>query len=317
MITLVSGDEYLCDKYIKKEKEKISDSINVLFAEEWGEDEELFCRSYPFMEDAKLCVLDLKELRAGAGTNSLTAYVKNPSPDTKLIIKLKSIDGRMEIIKCLKNMDAIKEYEKLGVDGAYAFMKYRLVMKYKIPEEQVDRYRKNLYSRLSGYEADESYDMYRVMKYTDMLGRNGELSAESINFFMPETILQKSYKLSDMLFKGEVKKMLELARGLMEKGEQPINLLSLILSQVRICYKASLYPEMNRKEILEMLGIRSIQLNEAYSKFPQNTWAKVYAAIQGGVNELKNGKDTDSTVAMALIKAAECMGGIRRKAGCD
>lgn len=77
-----------------------------------------------------------------------------------------------------------------------------------------------------------------------------------------------------------------------------------MLSQIRICYKADLFPEMPRREILGTLGINSYQLNDSYSMYSSAQYAKAYACLQRGVNSLKSGSDVDSAFMMALINAA-------------
>lgn len=180
----------------------------------------------------------------------------------------------------------------------------------------MDRHRDILTQRLQGYQYEEDYDLYRVMKYADMIGRAGQIDRKTIEYFIPETFTQKSYELSKLMLSGRKPEMIRLASRLVkENGENRIGLLSLVLSQIKTCYKASLFPEMPRNKIPGILGISPYQLNDAYSEYSAAQYAKAYASLQRGVNNLKSGSDADSAFMMSLISAAAALHPRKEKEG--
>lgn len=221
---------------------------------------------------------------------------------------MQHIDRRSEIYKALSKEGCVREFPKASAGDVYRSVKKRFVQRYAYPPEEVDRHRDILTQRLQGYQYEEDYDLYRVMKYADMIGSAGQIDRKTIEYFIPETFTQKSYELSKLMLSGRKPEMIRLASRLVkENGENRIGLLSLVLSQIRICYKASLFPEMPRNKIPGILGISPYQLNDAYPEYSAAQYAKAYVSLQRGVNNLKSGSDADSAFMMSLISAAAAL----------
>lgn len=306
MILLVYGDRYLYDMHIKKEAAGLeTPEVNVVYAEEWDDSLYMQCISAPFLEEKKIVVVQLQNAGAGTKQKSLTDYIHSPSEHTDLYLCTRHPDKRSEVYKTLSKKGCVMEFPKASEGDVYRSVKKRLVRKYAFSPEEVDRHRDILMQRLRGYQYEEDYDLYRVMKYTDMIGNAGQIDQETVEYFISETFTQKAYELSKLMLCGKKTEMMQLASRLIrENDENRIGLLSLVLSQVRICYKADLFPEMPRREILGTLGINSYQLNDSYSMYSSAQYAKAYACLQRGVNSLKSGSDVDSAFMMALINAA-------------
>ncbi|MDE7268693.1 MAG: hypothetical protein K2N89_14635 [Lachnospiraceae bacterium] len=306
MILLVYGDRYLYDMYIKKEAAKLeTPEVNAVYADEWNDSLYMQCISAPFLEEKKIVVAEMQGLRPGTQQKSLMEYIHKPSEHTDLYLCIQHPDRRSEIYKALSKEGCVMEFPKASASDVYRSVKKRLVQKYAYSPGEVDRYRDIFTRRLQGYQYEEEYDLYRVMKYVDMIGSAGQLDRETIEYFIPETFTQKSYELSKLMLSGRKADMMQLASRLVkENDENRIGLLSLVLSQIRICYKASLFPEMTRKEIMENLGISHYQLNGSYTMYSPVQYAKAYACLQKGVNSLKSGSDADSAFMMSLVNAA-------------
>ncbi len=306
MILLVYGDRYLYDMHIKKEASKLeTPEVNAVYAEEWSDSLYMQCISAPFLEEKKIVVAEMQSLKPGTKNKSLMEYIHRPSGHTDLYLCVRHLDRRSEVYKTLSKKGCVREFPKASAGDVYRSVKKRLVQKYAYSPEEVDRHRDILTQRLQGYQYEEDYDLYRVMKYVDMIGSAGQIDRKTIEYFIPETFTQKSYELSKLMLSGKKSEMVQLASRLVkENNENRIGLLSLVLSQIRICYKASLFPQMPKNEILERLGISPYQLNGSYSVHSPVQYAEAYANLQKGVNNLKSGSDADSAFMMSLLGAA-------------
>lgn len=309
MILLVYGDRYLYDMHIKKETAKLeTPEVNAVYAQEWDDSLYIQCISAPFLEEKKIVVIQMQNLKPGTKQKSLMEYIRRPSGHTDLYLCVRHLDRRSEIYKALSKNGCVMEFPKASAGNVYKSVKKRLVQKYAYSPEEVDRHRDILTQRLQGYQYEEGYDLYQVMKYVDMIGSAGQIDRKTIEYSIPETFMQKSYELSKLLLSGRNPEMMQLASRLVkENGENRIGLLSLVLSQIRICYKASLFPEMAKKEVLGKLGINHYQLSAAYSACSPAQYAKAYASLQNGVNGLKSGNDADSAFMMSLLNAAAAL----------
>lgn len=305
MILLVYGDRYLYDMHIKKEAAKLEiPEANAVFAEEWNDSLYMQCISAPFLEGKKIVVADMP----GARQKSLMEYIQRPSAHTDLYLRARHLDRRGEVYRALSKKGCVREFPKASAGDVYRSVKKRLVQKYAYSPEEVDRVRDILTQRLQGYQYEEEYDLYRVIKYADMVGSAGRIDRDTVEYFIPETFTQKSYELSKLMLAGRKPEMFRLASRLVrENDENRIGLLSLVLSQIRICYKASLFPEMSRNAILESLGIGSYQLNGSYTEYSPAQYARAYACLQKGVNGIKGGGDADTAFMMSLAGAAEAL----------
>ena len=306
MILLVYGDRYLYDMHIKKEVAKLeTPEVNAVYAEEWSDSLYMQCISAPFLEEKKIVVAEMQILKPGMKNKSLMEYIRRPSGHTDLYLCVRHLDRRSEVYKALSKKGCVREFPKASAGDVYRSVKKRLVQKYAYSPEEVDRHRDILTQRLQGYQYEEDYDLYRVMKYVDMIGSAEQIDKKTIEYFIPETFTQKSYELSKLMLSGKKSEMVQLASRLVkENGENRIGLLSLVLCQIRVCYKASLFPEMQKKEILERLGISPYQLSGSYSAHSPVQYAEAYANLQKGVNNLKSGSDADSAFMMSLLGAA-------------
>lgn len=309
MILLVYGDRYLYDMHIKKEVAKLeTPEVNAVYAEEWSDSLYMQCISAPFLEEKKIVVAEMQGLNPGTKNKSLMEYIRRPSGHTDLYLCVRHLDRRSEVYKALSKKGCVREFPKASAGDVYRSVKKRLVQKYAYSPEEVDRHRDILMQRLQGYQYEEDYDLYRVMKYVDMIGSAGQIDKKTVEYFIPETFTQKSYELSKLMLSGKKSEMVQLASRLVkENGENRIGLLSLVLGQIRVCYKASLFPEMQRNEILEKLGISPYQLNGPYSAHSPAQYAEAYANLQKGVNNLKSGSDADSAFMMSLLGAAAAL----------
>ena len=317
MILLVYGDRYLYDMHIRKEAAKLeTPEVNAVYAQEWDDSLYMQCISVPFLEEKKIVVVQMQSLKLGTKQKSLMDYVRRPSGHTDLYLCVRRLDRRSEIYKALSKEGCVMEFPKASAGDVYRSVKKRLVQRYAYSPKEVDRHRDILTQRLQGYQYEEEYDLYRVMKYVDMIGSAGQIDRETIEYFIPETFTQKSYELSKLMLSGRKPEMMRLASRLVkENSENRIGLLSLVLSQIRICYKASLFPEISQNEVLGKLGISHYQLNNAYSGNSPARYARAYASLQNGVNGLKNGNDADSVFMMSLLNAAAALHPLKEKRG--
>lgn len=310
MVLLVYGDQYLYDSHIRKAAGRLEvPDVNLMRAKEWGDSLCMWCRSVPFLEDRKIAVLEMQNLKAGMKQGkALLEYIKNPSGCTDLYLCAGHVDRRSEIYRELSKKECVREFPKAPLEDVYMSVRKRLIQKYSCKPEMIDRHRDIFMERLKGYQYEEDYNLYRVMKYADMIGSAGTIDRETIEYFIPETFTQKSYELSKYMIQGREAEMVRLAGRLVrENDENRIGLLSLVLSQIRICYKASLYPEMSRREIIKRLGIGAYQLSDGYENYHTGQYAKAYASLQDGVNALKSGKDADSAFMLALLNASAAL----------
>lgn len=96
---------------------------------------------------------------------------------------------------------------------------------------------------------------------------------------------------------------LNFGKRLLEDGEQPINIISLVLYQLRICYKAKLFSDENYKALI---GVQGFQLFKDFNRYTAATYKKLINLFVSGINRIKKGEKgyavlTDCLTASGII----------------
>ena len=95
---------------------------------------------------------------------------------------------------------------------------------------------------------------------------------------------------------------IDYAKKLLDQGESPIGMLSLVLYQIRVCYKATLCREGN---YLAKIGIRSYQLYGEFLKYGPDKYKALYTELQDAVNRIKNGEKSSAVVLDTIMRCLQ------------
>ena len=292
MIYFMEGNE----RYLKKQE--IVQAVGRLEVKDfcyqefwqWNDDILEFIGIAPFIGDKKICVLyffpeneSLLHATIWEGTDIYIISETYP-------------DRRKSVVNALLKKCTVKKYEKIHEDTLYKCIFSRL-KGHGFSAEEIQAAEKELMQAFYPYFADPAMTLETVITHVDMIGYSGSLESESIRTYALDSSSLKGYRLATMIL-DQKEESIDYASRLLDQGESPIGLLSLVLFQIRICYKASLCRKGN---YLSQIGIRSYQLYEKFLRYGIDVYVDLYGELQGAVNRLKSGEKNSKAVVSDTI----------------
>ena len=292
MIFMMEGNE----RYLKKQE--IAQAVNLLevsdlcYQEFWEWDDAIleFIGIPPFIGDKKICVLyffpeNESFLKASIWEGTDIYIVTESYPDR-----------RKSVVNALLKKCTVKKYEKIHEDTLDKCIFSRL-KGHGFSAEEIQAAAEELMQAFYPYFADPVLTLDTVIMHVDMIGFSGSLESESIRAYALDGSSLKGYRLATMLL-DQKEESINYASALLDQGESPIGLMSLVLFQIRICYKASLCRKGN---YLSQIGIRNYQLYENFLRYGIDVYVDLYSELQGAVNRLKSGEKNSKAVVLDTI----------------
>lgn len=298
MLYFFRGSEgYLKDQEIRKEREKLEDP-EFCYQEywEWTNDILEFVSTVSFLGDRKICVLHFFP--------DQDAFSKaNFRDDVDVYIVTAEIpDTRKSSVKEILKKCITKDFDKISEKMMMKCIEKRLSSRFGFSKVEISAAKEELKRAFHPYLIELTYDLNAVILHVDMIGYAGNLESNTIQAFALESTSLKAYKLSNMMLDQDYS-CLDFAKCLLvEQGESPILVISVMLFQIRVCYKASLYEKEN---YLSLIGIRNFQLYSEFRRYPVGVYAKLHHLLQDAVNRIKRGEK--NTVAVVLETIMNCL----------
>ena len=291
-----SGKEnYLKKQEIRKITTEIeAPELNVMEFYEPSEDLYNFIYTMPFIGDKKMGVLHYFPEQ-----EDFLEAVKDLPEFTDLYIITKELpDHRKKVVRELESIMNTKEFKKISEDLLFKCISSRL-QRYGYSADSIENLKEVLMDAFHGYSQFADMDLEVVQKHVDMIACSGVLTPETIQTFAPESSNYRAFLLSTMLLSQDPN-CISYARSLMEQGEQPIGILSLVAYQIRICYKSVLFSDEN---FLSLIGIRKYQLYDKFQAYTTKQYRNIYSSLMEGIRRIKRGEDASAVIADCLTLA--------------
>lgn len=244
-IYLLTGlEHHLFDETVdrlKKAIEGVDDASVIRFDLEETVMEEVIeeADTLPFLQDHKLIIatnavfLTGKERKKNDVEHNLTvleAWLENPSPTATVVFiaPYETLDGRKTIVKKMRKLATVIEARRLEGNDLFVWIqneakKQGVDMTSSTAKTLVDRAGDNLVL-LSA----------EIIKMASYLGGSGEITFETIETLVPRTPEMDVFTLTDSYVKGNVANSLSIYYDLLQNGEEPIMLTSLIAGHIRL-----------------------------------------------------------------------------------
>lgn len=283
-IKIVYGDEpYIIDKVVQGFKENIKfPELNLNIYEEICDTVKISVETMPLMDEKRLVILNLNEIKG----EDVLKLVKDVPDSTDLVIISKVLDQRTALYKKAKKEQLLKECCKLTEPQLKTFV-------FKLLEKNATKITNSAYGMLSkrmNYFDDPDVSLYTVEIFVKQLCLlNKVITEEEIQNVLKPTSNEKTYRLTNFILIGHSEKSFALAQEFIDRGENPIGLLSMMQKIFRLGYKASLYKEVNKAEIGKMLGEPVFKFQDALN-IPEDKLNKVLDIIQDAISGIKTGK---------------------------
>lgn len=218
----------------------------------------------------------------------LLKFCNKPIDGNDLIILARIINKRTKLFETLSKNAMVIECKKLSEEK---FVNYILAamksLKCQITKAALDEL-----AIRSGYFIDDKITLYKINIYLKQLSfRTETIDIHDVEEVVPKYADEDARELFKFLLAKQDKDLMKLAFELMEKKEQPIKLYGLMLRNLRIALKASMYPEKSVKEIAGLIGLTSYQMRGVSDvlQLPKGQVNSMISALQKGTNDIKEG----------------------------
>lgn len=186
------------------------------------------CQDYPcFAEKRVVSLRDAGELRAKEA-EALSAYLDSPQPTTLLLIEADKLDGRLEWVKKLKKKARVIELEAPDRGEAEAWVKQCLQGEGKKATTEV-------VERIVDWIGSSFLSLkLTVEQCTLFIGDRSELRMEDVEELLVKVTDENVFEVIDALFQKNYVALHRSLEILLESGEEPLKLLSLIHRHISI-----------------------------------------------------------------------------------
>lgn len=300
MIVLLTGNEPY--KY-KMELDQIKKKYGDLGVSEYDSlSDEVFedCRMKNLFSREKAVVVYCSGLPESEG---FLKYVKDPSKTTDLYLIDEQLDRRSAVFKtCMKGKysTTMKVLNKVSKENF-------LLMCAGMVQRRGCKVRETTLQKLfeyTGYSENENCNLFdisfAIKQMCYQVGPGEEVTPALVEAFATPWQEAVIWQLSDVLFSGSKKELLSLAEHLLVSGENPIGMLSTLLRQFRLAYKAKIIGG-SEKALSSELGVQVYRLRNVCA-CSEKTISEVLGLLQRYVNEIKNGAEATAVFRMALCK---------------
>lgn len=286
MLKILCGNEpYRIDKEIEECKKLIKEqSMNISYFNSLDNSVLTLCRTYPFLDEHRLIVVSVDSL-----TDDIIKFLDIPK-FTMLFVLPEYVDKRTNAYKKLSERGDLLELNKLTEQQLRVF-----VVKYL--KENGGMITERAYYHLverAGYFDDNNVNLYTMEIYLKQLMLLGSvITDESVERIILPSCNENVYALSRALLSEDSEYTVKLSIKLLERGEQPIALLSLLLRMFRLGYKASLFDAEEQKEACALIGVSAYQLKGILC-YSQEVLNRAIDIIQESIFDIKRGGGKNS-----------------------
>lgn len=233
MLYLFYGQEkYLIDSEIKKIiKQNNIDEVNITKYDldtDYLKDVIDDCQIISLFSDKKLIIVENPFTDLNKEDEPLFEnYIKNPNPDTILILKCPKLDERKKIVKLVKKTFTTKEFNDTNLANK---------VKNMFDDFNIDNKTINLLIERVGNDLNLLHNEIEKIKiYQD---ENKRVTTDEIILLTHKNIDLDVFKLIDNIVNKNKEKALELYNELLKNNTEPIAIIVLLANQFRIMYQA-------------------------------------------------------------------------------
>ena len=293
---LLESDDYvLLEEERKKilEKEKFSSQeISYYDMEETSLSKALEdLDTYNFLSEKKTVIIknidNLKYDENKDDFEHLFKYINNPQPDNLLIIEAKKLNNTLKVTKTLKKICKYVSIEP----NTKSYIKNEL-KDYKISQETInliDEYCQNDITKIKS-ECNK-LKIYKIEEKT--------ITTEDVKLLVEKKLnnsQELTFKFARNIAERDIKKALEKYNKLLEYNIEPLSIIGLLASQLRIIYQVKILIErnMNDKDIARTLGEKEFRIKKTRELVPLYTEKEILSLMQRLANIDLKIKTTDT-----------------------
>lgn len=304
-VSVIYGDEpYVIDSKLKEIKKQIQcPELNLSYYDELTEDVVSSIEMTPFLDEKRVVILTLDEIK---GSDELLQLVKSVPSTTEFVIIGNSIDKRSKLYKYFKSQNMLFECNKVQMNVFKKFV-------FRFLEQKNVKMTEPAYVLLCSalnYVECLDVNLYTVEIYLEQLVygcSNNMITEIDIKNIISSNVSNSIFYLLDALVTNDVSKVFSLSLEYIERGENLIGILSLLVRSFRIAYKISLFKDLSDPEIEKNIGI-SMRHFANIRRFSSKVFTAVLDDLSSAINGIKSGKaESDALFLITMGKVNDLL----------
>lgn len=242
------------------------------------------CYVMPIMDAKRLVVVkDYSGKSNDADKKLLSNYLDSPSPDTCLVLyATKQIPLFLSLVNKLETVDCNKMSEEM--------LKKVVISKLNSKGKKIEKIAvDNLVTNCGGSYTNVSRELEKLIAY---LGDNEIITSAMVDSMVSKSIENVVYDLTNALAEKNGTKAYQIVNNLLDHGNQPTALISLISNQFRRLFYATI-TEGDNKELAGYLGVKegAVYIAKKQAKaFSAKSLKSICEKCSDAEFKVKNGK---------------------------
>lgn len=274
---IIYGNEpYLIERYKKHYADMVTHvafNLSILYGKYTPEVNDLL-QTYPVMDDKRVVILVCDTLKDLEGP-LFYAYLDAPTAFSEFLVIVKNVDSRLKIYKRIQAAGVLQECNKFNSPLEFnRAVRYELA---KLGAQISDEAVNDLCRQIGYFEIDHVsfLEVLNVLRSLSALSKN--ITSDMVKQHVPENKEANLFMLAELIRKrdmGAIKEQIMLIAP-----SDTILVLSVLLREFRIAYKASMYP-------MQKIGVKRIIL----SNIAPEVLLSCISLINGVIIKIKTGK---------------------------
>lgn len=257
------------------------------------------CNSYSLFGDGAFVVLRNLDAWNAAQKAKIVEYLKNPSPETNLVLMGQKLGAREKLLSAVKESGEVHELDQ---PTGKALVKWVVGYAGKQGVELPDPVAQDLVTRCSADKRRLAREAEKLALYVSADGRE-EASLEDVAELCPPDLQSNIFAFVDALAAGDRGRALNMLAALSGSGEPPLRLAYMVRRQFQMLARSASLRERGspQKEIASVLKIPPFvvkKLEEQGRRLGEEELERALGTVTELERGLKGGSDLPDTLQM-------------------
>lgn len=286
MKVIYGNEPYLIERYKKHYMDMVTHAafnLSMIYGKYTPEVNDLL-QTYPVMDDKRVVILVCDTLKDLEGT-LFYGYLDAPTVFSELLVIVRNVDSRLKIYKKICVAEVLRECNKFSSPLEFnRAARYELA---KLGAEISDEAVSDLCRRIGYFETDDVNFLQVLNALRSLSAVSKNITSDIVKKHVPENKEANLFILAELIRKRDMAAIKK--QTVLIAPSDTILVLSILLKEFRIAYKASMYP-------LQKIGVR----RSVFIKIAPEALLSCISLINETIIKIKTGKISNEN-ALAYV----------------
>lgn len=265
-------------------------------------------RTFPVFASRRLVLIKDAHQLVAAVQDELLEYLQNPVPETCFLLSGEKIDSRRKFFQTFKKKGAFVEFKPLYENQLPAFVREQLSTdNYDITGDALTLFCARVGTGLHEVKAE-------LGKLQMFLGEKRLIDVADVQAVVSNTRSENVFEIGNAVALGETGRAFSLVKKLIDEGEAPLKILSLLVRHYRQLWKLRelQVKGTHNKEMASLVGLPPFFIDgmvRQAKRFSAKDFRSAFALfLETDLAMKSSGSDPDSLLEVLLLKLSQRLG---------